>query len=200
MTGLFFNMTKRYFILIACLLLLIAVVSVTILSFEFTEESVRVLIRWSAKISVSLFSLSFMSSALNALIKTDMTKLILRWRPQMGLSFTVFHTAHLFFLLLLQSCFHPVFTLAKTSSLIGGGMAYVLMYLMAVTTFPSFKKRLTVRQWSILHTIGSYWIWLIFFRSYLKNVLFRGEEYVLFVLISMAMLFRILKILKNRLS
>ncbi len=186
-------MTRDYIKLITSLSLVIALLAIIGLSDDYSEDRLRIYIRWSAKLSVCFFSLAFSASAIHHLIKGKYSAKLLEWRPRIGLCFAVFHTAHLIFLILLQQVFHPVFTLAKTSSLIGGGMAYVFMYLMALTTFPKFKKLITNKQWILLHTIGSYWIWIIFFRSYFKSVVNKGEEYLLFAIIVMAMVLRILK-------
>ena len=126
------------------------------------------------------------------------SRTLLQIRPQIGLSFAVFHSFHLFFLLYLQYAIHPVFTLAKKSSLIGGSMAYIFMYLMVLTTFPLIKSKLTSIRWTILHLIGGYWIWLIFFRTYYKKVTHWNEGYVLFSLLVLIMVMRFLKVVLAR--
>ena len=73
----------------------------------------------------------------------------------------------------------------------GGGLAYVFMYLMMLTTFPRFKSMISSKHWKILHTVGGYWIWIIFFRTHLKKVVFQDTGYILLALLSIVMLLRL---------
>jgi DMSO/TMAO reductase YedYZ heme-binding membrane subunit len=164
------------------------------------ETSVRFLIRWTSKLSALFFSLAFAASGLHLLFKSDFTKKLIQFRPHLGLSFAVFHSFHLLFLIVLQYEIHPVFTLAKTSSLIGGGLAYVFMYLMAITTFPSIRKRLSQKQWKYLHLVGGYWIWIIFARTYGKKVFMWEEGYFLFGVLLIVFMIRLYGIFKNKMA
>ncbi|NNC83329.1 MAG: hypothetical protein HKN79_07105, partial [Flavobacteriales bacterium] len=156
----------------------------------FDEDSLRILIRGTARSSAILFSLAFAASSVHHFVRSDITAVWLRWRPHLGLAFTVSHTVHLIFLILLQEYIHPVFTLAKATSLFAGGTAYLFMYLMALTTFTAIKIRISPWFWKYLHLIGSYWIWAIFFNSYLKNVINRGRYHGLLALLSIVMMLR----------
>ena len=188
-------MSLRYLKLILTLAVLILISSFFILKDSYTEDSLRICIAWSAKIAAFLFSIAFGISSFQYFFKDAYSRKGLAIRPQIGLSFAVFHTAHLIFLLILQSDFHPVFDLAKRTSLLGGGMAYFFMYLMALTTFPKFKNSISSQNWNLLHTIGGYWIWLIFFRSYFKNVMVRGEEHFMFAVLSLVIILRVSRII-----
>ncbi|MEZ4918595.1 MAG: hypothetical protein R2792_05760 [Saprospiraceae bacterium] len=158
------------------------------------EEAFRVIIRWTARTSALLFALAFGASGFQYFFKNKLSNWLLAYRAHVGLAFGTVHTFHLISLLWLQYALHPVFTLAKTSSLLGGGLAYLFMYLMMLTTFPRFKNTLSPRNWKLLHTIGGYWIWLIFFRSYFKNVFFRDQAYFLFALFSVVLIIRLARL------
>ena len=132
----------------------------------FTEESTREAIRWTARISVVLFSLAFAASGLHRQFHNPFTFWLLTNRKYLGISFAIMHLVHLCYLGLLQFNFHPVFEKAKTISLIGGGLAYFFIVMMLLTSFKIFSKYLSKRQWKLLHTIGGYWILYIFLRSY----------------------------------
>lgn len=159
------------------------------------EESIRFLIRWTAKGSTILFSIAFGISSIQHLMQHSGLARIYSYRPHIGLAFGTFHTFHLFFLVWLQSTVHPVFTLAKTSSLLGGGLAYLFMYLMMITTFPFFKSKFSPALWKALHLMGGYWIWIIFFRSYFKQVLYQERGYVLLTVLVFVFLARMAKLL-----
>ncbi len=162
------------------------------------EIAIRLLIRWTARISAFLFALAFGAASFQYFLKNPLTDWLLKYRPHLGLAFGVTHTFHLIFLIWLQNSIHPVFTLAKKTSLLGGGLAYVFMYLMVLTTFPYFKNKLNTTQWKLLHLIGGYWIWIIFFRSYTRQIFYQERGYLLWGLLLGVLIFRVLRRLSQR--
>ncbi|MBT8189153.1 MAG: hypothetical protein KJO29_01895 [Bacteroidia bacterium] len=160
-----------------------------------SEESARLVIRFTARFSAVVLALIFATSAIHHFIKRKPTALLLKYRPHAGLVFTSVHTLHLLFLFFLQNQFHPVFTLAKTSSLVAGGGAYMFIYIMAITTYPAIKHRMNALHWKWLHLIGLYWIWAIFFNSYLKKAMSHSEGYFILFLLSAGLLLRVLYLL-----
>jgi len=162
----------------------------------FTEASTREAIRWSARISVSMFCLAFGASAIHHFMKNSFSFWILMNRKYWGISFAIVHFIHLAFLGILQYFFHPVFTLAASISLFAGGMAYVFILLMLLTSFDAFAAKLSRRNWKILHTLGGYWIWVLFARSYWKNVLV-NEVYSYLPLALILLFVLILRLLKK---
>ena len=168
------------------------------LLFGVQEEGVRILIRWSVRVGGIAFATAFVASSLHYFLKTHWSSWLLKHRSYIGLTFVTFHTFHLIYLVWLQWLIHPVFELAQTTSLIGGSIAYFLMYLMAFTTFPGIKKKLRANQWVILHTLGGYWIWIIFFRSYLRNVVNHDRYLFLLILFTFIIILRILKLVMRK--
>ena len=144
----------------------------------FSEESTRLCIRLSAKVSLVLFSVAFSASAVQGLLRNAITFWWRMNRRYLGISFAIVHLLHLAFLVLLQQWFHPVFTLAKNTSLFAGGMAYLFVVLMLLTSFERFSRYLSKKQWKLLHTVGGWWIWAIFASSYFKRVLHGEMEYI----------------------
>lgn len=153
-----------------------------------TEESTRLAIAWSAKISFTLFCMAFAASAAHKRIKNSFSFWWLMNRKYFGISFAINHLIHLGFLLMLQQVFHPVFTLAASTSLMAGGMAYVFVVLMLLTSFETFSKYLSRKNWKLLHTIGGYWIWVVFLSTYAKRVQSIGATFLPFVLILIVIL------------
>jgi len=160
-------------------------------AYGFTEDATREAIRWTARISVVLFSLAFAASGIHRLIQNSLSFWLLMNRKYLGISFAIIHLIHLFYLVVLQYNFHPVFEKAKTISLIGGGMAYFFLILMLLTSFERFSKFLTKRQWKILHTVGGYWILYIFLRSYWKRALTEYEYYPLAIMLVLVIIIRL---------
>jgi len=193
-------MTRNYLRLILIEFSTIGLLSAFFLSNNYTEDCLRIFIAGTAKLAALFFSLAFIATALHYFIKADWTAALLKYRPQLGLSFMVFHTAHLIFLGILQFEFHPVFDLAARKALMGGGLAYIFMYMMALTTFPYFKNKISQQAWKRLHLVGGWWIWLIFFRSYFKAAIGRNEEYIMFAVLSLVLLLRLAYLIRKRMA
>ena len=137
----------------------------------YNESSLRQLIRWSARISLSLFCLAFAARGIHLWLQNSFSFWVLMNRKYWGISFALIHFIHLAYLVVLQYQFHPVFEMAKGSSLLAGGMAYLFVFLLFLTSFSTFSNPLSHRNWKRLHTIGGYWIWGIFMSSYWKRAL-----------------------------
>jgi DMSO/TMAO reductase YedYZ heme-binding membrane subunit len=95
------------------------------------------------------------------------TRALLRRRRQWGLGFALAHTIHLAALGVNVIVYAPGRT---WPSLLGGGLAYAMLYLMALTSTDEWQRRLG-RWWARLHTIGIYYLWFIFFASYAGRAL-----------------------------
>lgn len=164
----------------------------------FNEESNRIAIRLTARMSGISFCLAFGASAIHAWFKNSFSWWIFMNRKFWGISFAILHLVHLGFLVLLQQYFHPVFERAATTSLMAGGLVYLFLVLMLLTSFPFFAKKITSKSWKVLHTSGSYWIWLIFMISYVKRVIGGSNEYIPLILLFAILLFlRIWKLWKK---
>lgn len=182
-----------------------AIVGVSVLYFslwfllnDFNEGTARHAIALSARIAVVLFCLAFGASAFHFFIKNSFSWWLRMNRKYIGISFAILHLIHLSFLVVLQQNFHPVFDQAKTISLLGGGLAYLFVVLMLATSFSFFSKYLSKKQWAILHTVGGYWVWFIFIRSYVKKAMNEHEYILLVALLVAVVLFRFFKIIKSK--
>lgn len=118
--------------------------------------------RWTARIGLPIFLLTFTASALAKLWPNAVTRSLWQNRRWWGLGFAACHTTHLYALvryLQISGEDRPLPALAA------GGMAYVLMFAMAATSNDAAMKALG-RNWKRLHTAGAYYLWLIFTLSY----------------------------------
>jgi sulfoxide reductase heme-binding subunit YedZ len=131
------------------------------------EEALRCLVRSTARVAVVLFSLTFATSSLHVFRRTDATKWLLVNRRYLGLSFALAHWEHLLGLVALGAWFPDPFVGDLDSlTLVGGGFAYAFLLALTATSSDAAFRRLGARRWRGLHTIGSYYIWLIFAVSY----------------------------------
>ncbi len=144
-----------------------------------SEEAVRVVIRWTARVGIVLFAAAFSASSLRELWRVEGTRWLRTNRRGLGLSFALVHTTHLAALIALGVNFPDPFS-AETSrlTLVGGGLAYVFMFAMAATSNDASVRRLGQKRWQRLHTVGGWFIWLIFAQSYVPRAVLEGPQYL----------------------
>ncbi len=125
-------------------------------------ERVGLAARWTARSALPLFLVAFLASTLVRRWPGGVTRALRKRRWQWGLGFALAHTIHLAALAVNVIVYAPGRT---WQSLIGGGLAYVMIYVMAFTSTDGWQRRLG-RWWRRLHTVGIYYIWFIFTASY----------------------------------
>lgn len=122
--------------------------------------------RWTARAALPLFLVAYLASSFYRLWPGDITRAILRRRRQWGLGFALAHTIHLAALatnLLVFGVTRPA------QVLLGGGLAYGLMYAMVFTSNDWSMKRMG-RYWKWLHRVGIHYLWFIFAFSYAGRI------------------------------
>jgi DMSO/TMAO reductase YedYZ heme-binding membrane subunit len=117
--------------------------------------------RWTARAAAPLFLVAYLASTLRTLWPGPVTTALRRRRRQWGLGFALAHSIHLAALLVNILAFRP----RPVATLVGGGLAYALIYLMALTSNDA-SQRLLGRGWIWLHRIGIHYVWLVFTISY----------------------------------
>ncbi|MEN9926351.1 MAG: hypothetical protein RL268_2477 [Pseudomonadota bacterium] len=123
--------------------------------------------RWTARIGLPIFLLTYAASSLGRLWPNTATRSIWQNRRWWGLGFAACHTAHLFALvrfLQISGEERPLPALAA------GGLAFAMMFVMAATSNDAAMKALG-RNWKRLHTFGIHTLWLIFTLSYSLRLL-----------------------------
>ncbi|PKP79839.1 MAG: hypothetical protein CVT79_17795 [Alphaproteobacteria bacterium HGW-Alphaproteobacteria-18] len=134
------------------------------------------LTRLTARISVFFFLAAFAASALFRFWPTRASCLLLANRRSVGLAFTLSHFIHLGVLI-------AYFTVSGEDPglvrIVGGGLGYLFIGLMALTSNDLSVRRLG-KRWTWLHTAGGWYIWLIFLNSYLGRTLEGREPVILF--------------------
>lgn len=135
-------------------------------------EGVRGIIRATARSSFALFALAFTASAACYFWPNVWTRWQLRNRRYLGVSFALSHLVHLLAIFALGHIAPDELAEGTDATTwIFGGIAYVFIGLMAATSFDSTARLISRRAWSLLHTVGAYYIWLIFANSYLGRAL-----------------------------
>jgi DMSO/TMAO reductase YedYZ heme-binding membrane subunit len=127
--------------------------------------------RWTARVGFPIFILTYAASSLAKLWPSDLSRGLWRNRRWWGLGFAACHTVHLYALVTYNRLAgHDT----STQTLIGGGGAYAILYLMALTSNEAAMRALG-RNWKRLHTLGIHWLWFIFAFSYFGRVA-EGQE------------------------
>ncbi len=127
-----------------------------------TEETVRLLVRLSARLSVLLFLVAFVAEALHEFNGSRGVRRIAERAAAFFLAFAASHIYHLALLGVLAVWFpDPFVKETEALTVVGGGLAYAFLVGIAVAIvrtghFPN----------GLLATIGVYYIWVVFTRAY----------------------------------
>ncbi len=148
-------------------LALSAMVAIIIALYGVGEEGARVTIRATARTSFALFLTAFTATALVKLWPGGLTKWVRANRRYIGVSFGVSHAFHAVGIIALAFITSGA-SIRETdlSALIGGSLAYLFIAAMVVTSFDRTAAMLGHKKWQILHTVGMYLLWMVFFFSY----------------------------------
>lgn len=142
-----------------------------------SEDSLLLILRISARVAIGLFLLAFLASTFVKIKSTGFTKWALKNRRYIGVGFAIIHTIHLGFIFARHFIYEPTLLTTEIGSRIFAGIAYLFIFFMTLTSFNSISKKMKRKTWSLLHSVGGYYIWFIFFMSYVKRL---GREDILF--------------------
>jgi sulfoxide reductase heme-binding subunit YedZ len=146
---------------------LLAMCAVLLVAYGTAEGGWRVVIRATARTSLVLFTAAYVASSLRRFIRGEATKWLLANRRYIGLSYAVSHTLHLVAIAALARV-APGFEMAATTLAVGG-LAYVFLYAMALTSTDRAVAALGSVRWRRLHRAGMHYNWFIFAQSYLPR-------------------------------
>ena len=143
-----------------------------------SEEALRIIVRWTARVSVTAFLLAFSARPLRQIWSSELSGWLLRNRRYLGVSFAVAHFTHLVALIGIGMFFpQPFRSELDALTLVGGGFCYVLIALMALTSTDRTAAWVSRKNWRRLHTLGMYTIWIIFVQSYVPRAIIEDMSY-----------------------
>lgn len=179
----------------------IAVVAMSLailLTAGYTERGLHLVIRSTAQTSFVFFLSAFAATALVKLRPSRFSKWLRRNRRYVGVSFAASHVLHALAIIALASLTRGS-SLEETSAgeLAGGGMAYAFILAMAATSSDKAVSWMGPGRWSLLHTVGMYYIWMIFMFSYGARAFFSIYYAPLALLLLAAMGMRLLAAFKR---
>ena len=126
------------------------------------EAGLRTLVRATARASFLFFLCAYSAGAARRLFPGTATRWMLRNRRYLGLSFAVAHLLHLDAIWMLSLLQGDAFVADPITVIFGGGIAYLFVAAMALTSNDRAVAWLGPRRWGLLHRIGIHWIWGIF--------------------------------------
>jgi methionine sulfoxide reductase heme-binding subunit len=186
--------------LLALIGLALGLMAVVILAQDPGVDGVRRVIRATARTSLLLFCMAFIASAAWQYFPNAWTRWQRQNRRYLGLGFALSHGIHaaaiVYFAVLDPENFDIT---SNTGSRISGGIAYLFIILMSLTSFNRTAAWLGPRAWKILHTAGIYYIWTSFMIAFGKRIPM-STLYILPVTLLLALLvFRLWprKLMKN---
>ena len=130
------------------------------------DQELRAVIRLTAFTSVVPFLLAFIASALVRLRPSAATRWLVANRRYLGLSFATSHVGHGIAIAALARSTPAFLPNVQTATLVGGGLGYAFVALMAATSNDAAQRALG-RGWAPLHTTGLYYLWFIFIFTYM---------------------------------
>ena len=122
--------------------------------------------RFTARIAFPFLIAAYVARPLFELTRAEWAKSLFARRRYMGLAFAAAHAIHLLAIVLL---FIELDEAPDLITLIFGGIAYFLIFAMALTS-NSFAMKALGARWKQLHWIGIHYLWLIFAQSYIGRI------------------------------
>lgn len=150
--------------LLSALIIEVGIALLAVINYGATLETLQAVTRFSGRVSLAIFSLIFLFQHHRYLpVKTMLSEHYFS-------IFAIAHGIHLIELL--------VFVYLSGNELIplrlaGGFLAYVLIFIMPYAQHLANQNRISTKQFSTLTLVYLYYVWFIFFMSYLPRV--RGE-------------------------
>jgi sulfoxide reductase heme-binding subunit YedZ len=138
-------------------------------------EGIRLVIRFTARVSLVLFSLAFTAAALARRLPNDWTRWQRRNRRYLGVSFAFSHGIHLMAIIALARLDPALFaSLTNPVIIISGSVVYLFIAAMTATSFDRTAAMLGPRAWRLLHAIGGYYILVTFANAFGRRALQDG--------------------------
>lgn len=151
--------------LVAAFLLSLLAVAAGLYLGNGAAEEAQLAARYTARVAFSVFLIVYLASSIAYLWPNEAIRGVMRARRQWGLGFALSHFIHLAALI---TYFRISDATPAVASLFLGGIGYVLLAAMTLTSNDASMRAMGV-WWKRLHRVGIHWIWLVFTLSYLKR-------------------------------
>ena len=158
-----------------------------------SNESARLWTRYSAHLSFLYLIAAYSVSRLRVIFNLEAINSLAINRRYLGLGFSISHSIHLVALIYF---FYVSNENPGIVSIIGGGLGYLLMYAMTLTSTDAMVKRIGIKHWKILHTIGINYLVVIFFYTFVGSIIGTSAYSIYTIYVLAILLIWTLKIVK----
>jgi len=135
------------------------------------SEHVGFMLRVTARAAFGLLLLAYIARPLQQL--TGKARFLLVHRRHLGLAAALAHTVHFAYVsAYLLTSGEALFW----QTIVFGGMAFVLLWFMALTSNNAAQRRMG-RWWRSLHLTGMHYVWLIFMQTFLGTAVGTGSPW-----------------------
>lgn len=160
------------------------------------REELGYALRMSARLAFAALLVAYIARPWQQL--TGGGRWLLRHRRYFGLAAALIHTVHFAYIAALFALTDEVL---EVTTAVFGGLAYVLIWVMALTSNRASQRRLGA-SWVRLHRFGMHYLWLIFMQAFAGVAIANGDP--LYVTIAaaglVALMLRIAASLRYRFS
>lgn len=178
------------FWLLSVAVLLMSLVCLLVAGFD--TPGYRLVIRATARTSLALFLGAFIASGVRARWPGPLGQWLVRNRRSFGLAFAMSHVIHLGAIIVFARTDWVAFwALSSKAAIIAGSIAYVVIGLLASTSFDPAVRWLGARRWKQLHRFGLWFVWLFFVFTNGKRIPGSGWYVLPVALLIAAMIFRL---------
>jgi hypothetical protein len=162
-----------------------AIFAVALWGFGADEAGLRALVRLTVRVSFLVFITVYAAAPLRRLFPSAATRWLARNRRFLGVSFAWAHGLHAVAIVLLARLLGDAFE-SNATTLVGGGLGYLLTAAMAATSFDRTARWLGPQRWALLHRAGLYWLWFIFALNWTGAAIATSWIYVPFAALTWA--------------
>ena len=155
-------------------------------------DGFRLVIRTTARTSLALFLMAFVASSVLARWPGPASRWLVRNRRAFGLGFVMSHALHLLAIVTFaRTDWETFWSLSSTGAIVAGSIAYIVIGLLAATSFDEMIRWLGIARWKRLHRFGLWFIWLFFVFTNGKRIPGSSWYAVPVALLLGAMIFRV---------
>lgn len=151
---------RNWAVFLSMMLFILACAAAWLATVELVDANIIRPVRHSVQFAYPFLLLAMIARPLQQLVHKPWTARLLRRRRLIGVAFAGAMTAHLI-LIIFRFTYSPELTYPTPNLIVGGG-AYVMLYLMFITSFDGPTRALGPKKWKILHRVGLVYAALIF--------------------------------------
>jgi DMSO/TMAO reductase YedYZ heme-binding membrane subunit len=147
-----------------------AMCAVLVIAYGGGAEAAHAVVRWTARTSLVLFTLAYVSRPLVQLRPHSTARDILAYRKWLGLGFATSHGFHLAGIVAIAWPAPGAFIRAQDPTIVIAIATFLLLGAMAVTSIERVRKAMQPKHWKRLHRTGMHVAWFVFFTTYAAAV------------------------------